>query len=51
MDDEELEAVAYAKYEWDCPDCSGVNVEEHDPSSETLQCTDCGASVRITETR
>lgn len=51
MDEEELEAVAYAKYEWDCPECTAVNSEDHDPSGETVRCGDCGVDVRITETR
>lgn len=51
MPDDELETVAYAKYEWDCPECSEVNEEESDPAGDTLECGDCHASVRIRETR
>jgi len=49
--DEELEAVAYSRYEWDCPACQEVNTEDHDPSGETIECGDCGSPVRITEAR
>lgn len=48
---EELEAVAWARYEWDCPACDFDNVEEHDPQGENLECQGCGASVHITGTR
>lgn len=51
MDEDELEAVAHARWEWDCPDCSEVNTEEHDPTGETVECADCGSPVRITESR
>jgi ribosomal protein S27E len=49
--DEELEAVAYTKYEWDCPECGEVNATEFDPAGEVVECGDCGRSIRITETR
>ncbi len=51
MDDEELEAVAWAKYEWTCPDCDEENVVDHDPQGESLECDGCGQLVRIRETR
>lgn len=51
MDEEELEAVAHTRWEWDCPVCNEVNAEEHDPTGESVECADCGCTVRITESR
>lgn len=50
-DEEMLEAVAHTRYEWDCPECQQVNTEESDPAGDTVQCSDCGIDVHITETR
>lgn len=51
MAEEGLEAVAYTRWEWDCPECDEVNTEEHDPTGATVECADCGSPVLITETR
>ncbi|MCY1718472.1 hypothetical protein OVA26_16170 [Microbacterium sp. SL62] len=45
------EAIAYTRYEWDCPVCSEVNEVDHDPQSETVSCGDCRTTVLIRETR
>lgn len=48
-DDEELpEAVAYIKYEWDCPECQYDNRSEVIGYAEEFE--GCGARVRIRET-
>lgn len=47
-DEEELEASAWARYEWDCPACFETNQVDHDPQGETLECEECDAEVRIT---
>ena len=51
MNDEPLEAVAYTRYEIDCPACADTFCVEHDPAGETLPCEVCGALIRVTETR
>lgn len=45
-----MEAVAYAKYEVDCPVCDEVLSLESDPVGEIVECG-CGARILVTGTR
>jgi hypothetical protein len=49
--DTELEANAFTRYQWDCPACGDVNDVETDPAGGIDECGECGALVRIVETR
>lgn len=46
-DDQDYEATAHIRYEWDCPACRDVNdAGDIEPSGET-ECEHCGATVYI----
>ena len=53
MDDEdevEHEAVARAYYEIVCPECGESLLEDHDPAGELIECSECEAQIRVTDT-
>ena len=45
------EAIAYTKYEIDCPACEDVFEVDFDPANELVACDSCDARIRIMETR
>ena len=45
------EAIAWTRYEWDCPVCGDANTGlEADPTGTVQQCDYCDSAIRIRET-
>jgi len=45
------EAIAYTRYEWDCPECGETNSGlESDPAGTVQECDFCDAPIKIRET-
>jgi transcription elongation factor Elf1 len=51
MSEQVENVVAYMKFEFDCPFCDGVTSLDHDPAGEDVECSDCGETVHISESR
>ncbi|MCS0491183.1 hypothetical protein [Curtobacterium flaccumfaciens] len=48
MNDEILEeAVAYARYEWDCPECQTTNEIAPGVDFGDEECSECGETIRV----
>lgn len=43
----EVPTNAYTRYEWDCGECGEVHEVDHDPTGETIECSDCGTKNYI----
>lgn len=53
MSDDLPEATAYARYEFDCPECSETSQADPwdtDPAGSVQRCEECGAEVSISKT-
>lgn len=46
LDEEPMEVVAYAVYQWDCV-CGEVNTVDHDPTGEIVECEVCDTTARV----
>lgn len=49
--DEKYEVFAYARYEFDCPNCGEPNDREQDPAGDDVTCESCGTELHVVETR
>lgn len=48
---ESVEAVAWTKYEVDCPQCGDLESFEEDPVNTSYDCLGCGVRIHVSDTR